>query len=237
MSSILEIIQDDCADKLNSEDLFSTISVVAVRKLQIVSEIARRLPHLTVKNSKVGCGVLVGMPVIDVVDPNVPGPQLEVRLPFRVQENPTINQGSGGTQKSAEEVALNILKIVHQFQLAGFVGFYGDKGAITPNTEFEGLVTYDVTLTGRLGTTPLTKCAMPTIAEATLTITLACATSGAAIYYTADGTFPGSTNLVSNGGTAVLYTVPFAVTSGTVVRYAAFKTGLIGSDVGRAIIS
>lgn len=232
MSSTLEDLQDDCTAKLNAEEFFSTVSVVSVRKLQIASEIAKKLPHLTQKNDKSGCGVLVGMPTIDVIDPDIPGPQLLVRQSFRVQESPLINGGANGTGKSAEEVALQILRTLHLFQIEGVTGLRGDKGAITPNTEFENLVTYDVTLTGRMANSGLEKVAMPSIEEAALTVTLSCATADASIYYTTDDSFPGSGN-----SAAQPYGAPFAVESGTVVRWAAYKTGMIGSDVGKATIS
>ena len=65
-------------------------------------------------------------------------------------------------------------------------------------------------------------------------VTLSAAEAGAAIYYTTDGTFPGAGNA---GGRAALYTGPFHVASGTVVRWAGYLTGCYGSDAGQAVVS
>ncbi len=56
-------------------------------------------------------------------------------------------------------------------------------------------------------------------------LTLACATEGAEIRYTLDGTPPGETN-------GTLYTSPLVIERTTAVRAAAFKTGLEPSAVG-----
>lgn len=61
-------------------------------------------------------------------------------------------------------------------------------------------------------------------------ITLACATPDAAIYYTTDGTYPDATN-------GTLYTAPFASPdAGTIIRTAAYKTGLNPGDVTEILI-
>jgi hypothetical protein len=57
-------------------------------------------------------------------------------------------------------------------------------------------------------------------------VTLACATAGAAIYYTVDGTYPSSK--ASNG---TLYTAPFTAPSGSTVRAAAELSGYQQSQV------
>jgi hypothetical protein len=55
-------------------------------------------------------------------------------------------------------------------------------------------------------------------------ITLTCATAGASIYYTTDGTYPTPTN-------GTLYTAPFAAPElGTTIRAAGYKTGLNPGD-------
>jgi hypothetical protein len=49
---------------------------------------------------------------------------------------------------------------------------------------------------------------------------------GSTIYYSTDGSFPGSGN-----PNAIIYTTPFTVASGTIVRTAAYYPGLQGSMV------
>jgi hypothetical protein len=64
--------------------------------------------------------------------------------------------------------------------------------------------------------------------------TLTCATSGATIFYTLDGTYPGSGN-----SAAVEYSAPFAVSSGQRIRTSAEKKadGYLGSRISTELIS
>jgi hypothetical protein len=63
------------------------------------------------------------------------------------------------------------------------------------------------------------------------TIVLSCATAGAAIHYTTDGSYP----TPSNG---TLYTEPFTLpAAGTVIRAAAYKTGLNPGNVTELLIT
>lgn len=55
-------------------------------------------------------------------------------------------------------------------------------------------------------------------------ITLVCATAGASIGYTVDGTTPTESGQVPTG-TTILYTGPFVVSSTTNVQFFAFKSG------------
>ena len=63
-----------------------------------------------------------------------------------------------------------------------------------------------------------------------VTVTLACATDGATIVYTTDGTTP-STDGTTPTGTSALYTAPFAVTRSRVLMVKAVKQGYSDSNV------
>jgi hypothetical protein len=63
-------------------------------------------------------------------------------------------------------------------------------------------------------------------AAETVTLTDQQPGDGSAIFYTIDGSFPGAGN-----PNAVLYTIPFTVAGGTVVRTAAYNGNLQGSMV------
>jgi hypothetical protein len=86
----------------------------------------------------------------------------------------------------------------------------------------------------RLSVSSPVRVAAPTIAVGTgpVTVTLSCTTSGAAIYYTTDESFPWSGNT-----TATLYAAPVTVTASCNFRACAHKAGSISSDVAWAVVT
>jgi hypothetical protein len=251
---ILLQIQQDCADNLNSESAFQHLPALLFRKTVIASDISKRMPHLTGKNGKVGCGILVCMPTISGEDPNVQPPQGDILLPFWCVSQEEINYQATGTGISAEAAALMVRAYIHQFSLRGQVELYQDQRAIEPLPGIEqlypGCVGYQFTARGKMADPQLSIVPNPTLAEnSPLQITLACSitevivsysTNGnpiyaaVAIYYTTDGSFPGPGN---STGTATLYTAPFTVPAGTVVAFKAYAPGWRGSDVIQQLIS
>jgi len=234
MSDLLLTLQQDLVDKLNSESAFFYISVVSWRKQVIRKEIERRLPHLNSKNGRKGCGVVVNMPRIEAVQPNLAAPQGDVLVGIDVVEQPEVNFNPGGTMLTAEEAARAVRRALHQFAIEGKIFLYQDKKAIEPldRLDFPGCLGYRVNLRGRMAELPLAKCVVPSISETSGTVSLATSDSGAAIYHTVDGSFPG----VSNAA-ALLYASPFSVASGATLRWAAYKSGLMGSDAAQAVIT
>lgn len=236
---LLYQIQQDCTDKLNSESAFQYNIAVAYRKAVISQEIARRVPHLTAKNGKLGCAILVMMPLVEGTDPNVAAAQGDLLLPFHVVEQPEINFGSTGTGITSEQIALTVRAFIHQLDLRGQVVLYQDQRAIEPlpglEREYPGCVGYQVMLRGKMSDLFIPQCATPTLSEGpALTITLSTTDSGATIYYTTDGSYPGSGN---STGVAHVYAAPFTVAAGTVVAFASYKNGYRGSDVEQYTIN
>ena len=79
----------------------------------------------------------------------------------------------------------------------------------------------------------ITACPLPPT-ENSLTLTFAAPASdpSAAIYTTTDGSFPGPGNAA-----AALYGAPFAVAGGTVIRWAAYAAGKLGSSTAMATVT
>jgi hypothetical protein len=229
----LERLQADVTDKLNSEELFQYVAVSSFRRLVIASEINASLATLTAKNGKNGTGVLVLMPTVLCDKPNVPGPMVEFGLIVRVFENNIVSSDAvNGSLVTAEAAGLSVMRVLHEWGIYGLTTPYSDKKALTPNYDYEGLIVYDVNFTGELPLAALVSVNVPGLVSPAQTVTLTDTTGGAAVYYTTDGSFPGSGNAA-----ATLYAGPFAVAPGTVVRWAAYKTGMRGSDVGQAVIN
>jgi hypothetical protein len=229
-------LQEDITDKLNSESAFQFNAVMSLRHMVIAKEVARRLPHLTAKNGRKGCGILVGMPTLEAMLPNIAPPQGDLVLPIDIIENPEINFGPNGTQITCEQCARAVRQYLHLYAIAGAVTLYQDKDAFGPIAELEEswprCAGYRVLLRGRLAEDPIPKLALPAITEGPpLTITLAVA-DGSTIYFTTDGSFPGLGNAA-----AQQYTQPFAVAAGATVRWASYLAGCLGSDAGQAQIT
>jgi hypothetical protein len=186
---------------------------------------------LQLKAGKGGAAVTFLMPTGDTDKPNISGPQMKFTYTARVQEHPVLNWGARGTQISAEEIALHTLQLFHLCMLNGRNCLAADPQTLTP-AEKDGLLVYDVRLLQQGGLTPPGKCALPIIAPRIGTgateITITCATAGAAIYYTTDGSYPFAEN-----DEATLYNAPFALGAAApcTLRVAAQKAGLQQSDV------
>lgn len=211
MPSPLEIVGQDVWNHLLGDDYFADVPVFFLREETVDAEVSRALAGATFKSAKTGVAVSVLMPVFDVSRPNAPGPHLEPALIVRVQEIPTINQGTTGTKKTAEQIAQRVSQVLLHFMAQGLYGaLHPAKDFITPNRNFLPRVTYDVVFQTMMPLEKLERVLMPTIARNGNIVTLACATPGASILYTTDDSLPRR----ANGGVAqngTLYAAPFDI--------------------------
>lgn len=241
----IEQLQSDITTRLDSEPLLALIPVKSLRKLVITSELDANLITTTPKTNgtKIGAGIVVGMPTIEVPEPNIPGPMLKAMIPIRVLENPTVNQdAANGTLMTAEEIAITVLQNLHQMGFYGWETIYGARRGVVPHTaeDTAGFVAYDVIFEAALPLSDVFQVNLPTLnvtePAQVWQVTLTDTTGGAAIYYTVDGSCPGSAN-----GAAVLYAGVFAIPKipGQTVtfRWCAYKAGMRGSDVGQAVLT
>lgn len=231
----LERLQADITAKLLSESALATVNILSLRKLLTSSQVPSSAIWMTARGNKLGTGILVSMPFIDG-DRAQPGDNsITIKVPIRCFELPDLAQGASGPGLTAEEIALTCRRLLRGMVCEPLTALTTEGRSLEPDDmpkEHEGVLQYVLTVQARLGIAADTRCAVPTISESALTVTLAPVTSGSSIYYTTDDTFPGSGNAA-----ATLYTAPFAVVSGTVVRFAAYKSGLSGSIAARRIIT
>ena len=223
-------MQADGAGALLSDGRLGSVNVVQYRKLRAQSEVDASAIYAVPRNGKAGAGVLMEMPTLVVPKPNLPGPSGQFVVTCVALEEPNMNmEPTTGTLVSAEDIAQIVLEILHGLVIEGVGALYADERPIVPADEFAGLVGYRITL--RLASLrPQTeRVATPTIVEQGLQVTFACATAGAAIYYTMDGSFPGPGN-----PEALRYASSFTMT-GAVLRWAAYLAGMVGSNVGEAV--
>jgi len=225
--------QADIKTVLDLDALFATVTVDLEDKGDIESEIDKGLGTLNTKAGKMGAYALVLEPEETPTNPDTPSPELRIQFGVQVFETQLFNNGADGTGKSVFQLTRRIRQLLHRRSLGRGVLVWkstspapqSDPSRRSRVVTFERLDQEDADV--RVGT-PLID---PDEGAAGASITLTCATSGAAIYYTTDGSYPCSTN-----AEATLYAAPFAAVAGT-LKAAAEKSGLQPSSVAEAEFS
>lgn len=230
----LKLIQEDAFARLSVAADFTTVGLILARKAVTEQEVQQKRGVQSGRGGKVGTCVVVEMPVVRVDSPNAPGPSTIVEQSFLVLEHPEMNAGTTGSGLSAEQLAVDCLQLFHHFMPFGTSQVMtAADDAIVPDFTFKNLVGYRVTVSTLIALRRRAKVQLPTISPVTgaapLQITLACPTSGAAIWYTVDNTYPSSANVPAS----TLYTVPFTLATAATLRVGAEKSGLQPSDIAQ----
>ena len=145
---------------------------------------------------------------------------------MRIVENPAINMSPAGTGKSAEAVALAVLGALHQCVIEN-IAITAAKDALQPVAAGSGRIAYDCRFSRRFALPQPGRVAPVSITISQGVATLSCATSGAAIHYTLDGSYPAAS--------APSYGSPISLSNPCKVRAAAYLAGLSGSNVTAAL--
>ena len=230
-------IQLDIAERLRADEYFTVIKVLGEDKEDITSETEAALGPLNEQGGKTGICAIVQQPIGTDEFANVTGGPVELDIVVLILENRVVNKDTtnGGTGKMAWDVAKRVLKLLKNYRATGLCrGLNAKTPTIVPSDAFPGAVAYEVRFQtseadSNLDTRVVDVVISPASGAAPQTVTLTCATAGASIYYTLDGTHPWSGNAA-----AVLYSAPFNVATPKTLRCCAFKTGSIASNVNRA---
>jgi len=228
-TKFLRAFQDHTEMKLNSESLLQYVAIVSQRKQVKLDATKRVAPHIAGRNGKVGAGLLIGLPVIDPADNDVPGAQMVVKLPIDILVKDDLSLVlSNGAGVSAEEVLVITWQLLHQF-LNKYLGTgnWTVAGA-DPIEDQRGAYGYQLVLEVRFGSDQPDKTPTPTFSLAGGNVTLT-PFPGSTAYYTLDGSFPANSATINPA--THLYAAPFAVTSGQTVLWAAYQANYISSDV------
>jgi hypothetical protein len=237
LAAQIESVQPDVYNKLLSEAYFANIAVFAIREKRLDTEVNRALSGLQGRNGKGGATIEVLMPTLKTALPDSAGPVCILEQRFVVKEQPTVNLGANGTGLTCEQIAVNLAQTFQLFFLGGpMQGFYAapsfykyiEEGSDKP------FVAIQVVLNATFVLTTLQRTLAPGAEAAAQTVALTDEQpgGGSAIYYTTDGSFPGSGN-----PNAIRYTTPFTVASGTTVRTAAYNGTLQGSMVDTFVVN
>jgi hypothetical protein len=231
LAAQIESVQPDVYNKLLSEPYFAHIAIFMIREKRMDTEVNRALAGLGGRNGKGGASIEVLMPSLTTAMPDSAGPVCVLEQKFLVKEQPTVNLGANGTGLTCEQIAVNVAQTFQLFFLGGpMQGFYAAPAFykyVEKNSD-KPFVAIQVVLHATFVLTNLQRTTGPAAAAAEQTVTLTDQQpgGGSTIYYTTDGSFPGSGN-----PTAIRYTTPFTVASGTVVRTASYNGTLQGSMV------
>lgn len=225
--------KNEIAEVLQADSYFEDIPVFTERVANIESRVEAALGTVTRKGGKCGLCCMVLQSEGDNESLEVPGGNLRVAVTIRTMERVIVNTGKSGTGKAAEEVAIRMIAVLHQYaSVNGFCGISTRNPAYAPASGIDGM--YDLAYENQFEllidqgefervATPVI---MPTGGALPRTVIITCATPGASIYYTLDGTHP----RVGNAG-AQLYANPFLVETPKQVRARAYKSGLVGSNL------
>lgn len=231
--SPLERLQLDVTHYLLSHGQLQYVTITHVRPRTageaagIETKLARMLAGLEPRNGKMGVAVLVGMPVVEGVNAEVRALRGDMVLPIEIMENILINGGAEGTGASCETHALTVAALLQQQVFHPFNPLISEPRLMVPAPEalLDKTIKYRITMRVPLVCDRVDKVVEPTVQQSGGSITLACATSGAALYYTLDGSFPGPGNKA-----ALLYSTLLSLAPGVhELRAAAYLAGLAGS--------
>lgn len=236
----LAVLQEDIAGRLAADEVLADIKVLTERKGDLSSEIDSALAVVDGKFGKCGACIIV-TPCSGMIEfPNLPDPEIQAEITIRILEDPTFNMGDAGTGKDALTLARRVSRVLHHYQPAGIAGIVvADSPHIVPVFDTKAPVCYEVNFSaveGPLQRVP--KVTAPTIfpdrgqptAELPITVSLACDTPAASIYYTLDGSHPAPFN-----DQARLVTGTVLIRRSGVIRACAFRSGYIASDCRAAV--
>lgn len=200
----------------------------------IQTRLQQVLSGLQGRNGRKGISVIIGMPEIAKVEPNVRALTGAMTLVIEIHENIMINMGAEGTGKGCEDFAYAVAELLNQQPF----GYWSAMRVVSilpaPEAVLSQKVVYNVTVKTDLRRALKPKVALPSVVVSGPLVTVTCATAGAAIYYTTNGSMPGAAN-----ATAVVYDAESGLTleAGTHhLRFAAWKMGMAGSVVVDEVI-
>jgi hypothetical protein len=238
--------QNDIYGLLMSAPQLQTVNIVQERRFIAQSEIARDAVWQTFRNKCSGDGLLIEEPDIVCDSTGVTGPPQSVELSFVAFQNgdaaftPADPQsGLGGGGLFASEIEQFVIDLLHLQNIGGLGTVQITPRPSSPARDYPGINARRL----RLRITPrqtaqTPRCATIAASFAGGLVTLACATPGAAIYYTLDGSFPCNptvavdplANAVINQS-STLYAAPFAAAAGQQVRAAAYAPALNPGEI------
>lgn len=228
-STMIKRLQEDVAAYLASDELLHHVQVIreapseaqggVIFEQMVQKNLAGNVPV----NGKAGLCVVVFTPQGKPESVQNRGLACELELTIRVIENPAVNDDPiHGTGIHAEEMLEQVMMLLQNWQpLKGHPLTLVDFAQV-PIKDFAPLWAWECTFRARDARQARSKVATPQITLSESLVTITCATAGAQIFFTLDGSLPGLN--------ANRYTAPLDV-DGVTVRAIARLCGMAASDV------
>jgi hypothetical protein len=251
-------LQNDVYGLLMSAPQLATVNIVQERRFIVQAELELDAIWQTVRNKCSGDGLLIEEPEVVCNSTGVTGPPQSVELSFVAFQNgdaaftPAGPGGLAGGGLFASEIEQFVIDLLHLQSVGGMGTIQITPRPSAPARDYPGINARRLKLLvtpRQTRQTPRCATITPTLAEGLLT--LACATPGATIYFTTDGSFPCNpaiavdplsvTAAVPAGTTinaaSTPYAAPIAVQSGQNVRAAAYAPGFNCGEIFNLWIS
>lgn len=242
----LEQIQQDLLGLLLSAPQLANVNIVLEKKFIVQSQIEMDSVWTVNRNGKSGCGILIEVPAIESAGNNISGPPQNVVLTFVSFQNGDAAFTDQGSGLFAEQVEQFILDALH-LQSFGALGTVQADGKLSePARDYDGINARRLTLKIKPKAsrqTPRTA-ALQIVTTDLTAVTLSCATAGAKICFTLDGSFPSDPDVAkvildnspvgpipALNTASTIYTGPFAVQSGQTIRAAAYADGFNPGEI------
>lgn len=226
---ILDLVQGDVFARLSATPKLSVASIIQDDEKTLETKVEQLLTKLGDGAGKMGLCLVVMKPEIIEAEKNLPGPSFKIRQQVQVIEHAQINASTRGSKKRASLAVVQVLRSLHHADMGEYL-LYAEKGPAAPLPMRDGFVGYMVTV---LASPPSLATTKPAPIQYALTdgeLVLECATSGASIFYTLDGTYPSPS--------ALPYTVPIPnLPLGTTIRSAAYAPEMYPGDAAQITIN
>lgn len=240
MNTALQL-QDYIFQGMLSCDQFNMFNIVEERQFLMQSEVLFTAIWQTQRTdasgkptpqAKVGAGIYIEMPVVDVPKPNSRQHYLKTSVLVLEERNMNLTPGVG-TGMSSEDIAELVLGFLFGWTLSLSSALVPENAAITPALDIMnkevGLMAYRVTVTLRVERPPQQRCDQPAIqqdADKNWIILNGANSPDATIYYTLDNSFPGRAN-----PRAQIYAGPLTPAPGTTILACAWRQDLLPSHI------